>query len=126
LIVLRPCVRQDPANKGERFEVLAYAVTTAAVLVREVKPYSTDPDNGDDPYSTTFSLTTFKLGVTVAPSYWSQLEGRFSVLGGRVNDWTLPLPPELISVVRERLSRKEAPPAERRRPSAAPDGAPAG
>jgi hypothetical protein len=125
LIALRPIARQNAAKKGERFEVVTHAAAYAGTLSCEVKSYALDPDVRDSsPATTTFSLTTFKGGVTVAPSYWSQPECQFSVRPGQVNEWTLPLPQELIDVVRERLQRKEKPQAEQPRPSTGPNGVP--
>jgi len=114
LIVLRPCARQNSPKKGERLEVLAHT-EASEVRAWDVKAYAGDPDNGQNPLGTEFTLAIFKGAVTVAPSYWRQLEGRFSVRPGQVNDWTLSLPAELIDAVRKRLEGKEDPKAEQPR-----------
>ncbi len=106
LIVLRPCARQNKAIEGERFAVLAHTGETNGDQF-EVQTYSSDPAGGKDPLGVGDRLTRYKGGVTVAASYWRQLEGRFSVRPGQVNDWTLPLPEELINAVRQQLEAKE-------------------
>jgi hypothetical protein len=122
LIVLRPCRRQNPAVKDERFEVLAHT-EAAHELGLQVSVYSNDPDLGEDPFPTSSTLRDFKGGVTVAPSYWHELEGRFLVRPGQVNEWTLSLPEELINTVREELAGQDAPRAEQPAPSSIPAGA---
>ena len=60
--------------------------------------------------------------MTVPSSYWRQLEGSFSVRPGQVNEWTLPLPDELLNAVREQLERPADPDLKEPQPSAAPEG----
>jgi hypothetical protein len=106
LIVVRPCARRNKAIKGERFAVLAQIGETNGDQF-DVQIYSCDPQSGMDCVGFGGRLTGIKGGVAVAPSYWRQLEGRFSVRPGQVNDWTLPLPEELINAVRQQLEAKE-------------------
>jgi hypothetical protein len=52
------------------------------------------------------------LGLAVAESYWRDAWGRFWARPGQVNEWTIPLPDELVKSVRAKL--KAGPkPAER-------------
>ncbi len=106
LIVLRPCARQNQAITGERFAAVAHTGETNEDQL-EVQTYSHDPERGGDSLGIGDPLASFKGRVTVDPSYWRQLDGRFSVQPGQVNDWTVPLPEELISAVRQQLEAKE-------------------
>ncbi len=97
LVVLRPCASRDPGRKGEWFDVLAHTAGTPEYLFEDdVTAFYKDPDDGQPSPRTPMSLDNFQRGVAVPSSYWSRLEGRFSVRAGQVNDWTIPLPEELI------------------------------
>jgi hypothetical protein len=41
--------------------------------------------------------------LAVAEPYWRNVRGRFSVRPGQANEWTIPLPDEVIEAVRKRL-----------------------
>ena len=82
LIVLRPLVSQNAANKGERFEVLAHTVATDE-FAHDVRYYSQDPNDGQEPLGTSWKLWQFKGRVTVSPSYWRQTPGAFRCAPGR-------------------------------------------
>jgi hypothetical protein len=119
LVVLRPCVLKERARKGEWFDVLAHSAAMLLYIFADyVTTYYSDLDQSQKPLRTPLSLDSYKRGVNVPQSYWSQLEERFSVRPGQVNDWTVPLPEELINVVREQLKRQEVPQADQTRPSA--------
>jgi hypothetical protein len=106
LIVLQPRARQNLATKGDRFAILAHAEASDE-FGQEVETYLSDPDEGKLPLGSGWSLKHFKGGVKVKPSYWRQHEGRFTARPGQVNDWSLSLPEELLSVVREQLESKD-------------------
>jgi hypothetical protein len=112
LIVLRPIVRDKTAIKGERFAVLAHIENPGVIKEPddwsgEVRAYSTDPDSENESLGPGLPLNRYKGSVTVEPLYWRQLEGHFAVRPGQVNDWTVPLPEELLKVVREQLDSND-------------------
>ena len=109
-------------SRASGFEVFAHASALALTKESDVSPcevryYSNDPDSGDEPLGPGRPLRGFKGRVTVAPGYWRQLEGNFAVRPGQVNEWTLPLPEELLNVVLEELKGNE----EKPRPNATPE-----
>ncbi len=110
LIVMRPCVGKNPRMKEDRFEVLAH--TRRTERTRDVVCYSNDPVDGDGPLGIPSPLDGFKGGVTVNTAYWKKLAAPFSASASQVNEWTIPLPEELIKVVREELEVGETPKAK--------------
>lgn len=123
LIVLRSIGPEDKGLTGERFGALAH---TAFPVVKKESPffqhdvryYSTGPDFDGEPLGPGWPLRDFRGSVAIAPEYWRKLEGHFVVRAGQVNDWTLPLPEELLNVVRESIRSIEEEP----RPKTPPEG----
>jgi len=111
LIVLQPRARRKNIVNGERFAVVARNETPFLWNDLRVKCYTADPDDGAAPFGT-YDLSSFLGGVKVSASYWRELDGRFLARPGQVNEWTLEMPTEIVSAVRERLANKQSPKAE--------------
>jgi hypothetical protein len=106
LTVLQPIARQNAATKGERFAILAHTEASDD-FGQKVETYlSGDPDEETQPLGFAWSLKDFKGGVRLKASYWRQHEARFAARPGQVNEWILPLPDELIEVVRQQLGEE--------------------
>ena len=120
LVVLRPLARQEQPRNGERFEVLAHASANDDAGLGVESFRLADPDQGRASLGPSWPLSEFQRGVTLAPSYWRQLEGRFSVRSGQTNEWTFSLPEELQNAVREQLKSQKGPVPKEPRASAAP------
>ena len=88
--------------KGERFEVLTYALANKA-SEEYVRAYLDDPFVGADSLGGPGFLGDFKGGVAVAPSYWRDLEGHLTVRPSQLNEWTITMPDEMIAAVRKAL-----------------------
>jgi hypothetical protein len=92
--------------KDERFEVLAHT-SRAEMFLHDVETYSEDPVEGKNPLGSPWLLDEFNGAVTVGRSFWTKPEAPFTARPGQVNEWIIPLPEDLIKVVRQELERDE-------------------
>jgi hypothetical protein len=102
LMVVRPHRGQDIEKGRRRFDVLASICSPGFDMWQiEGEP----PHSGiiGMPYSQGpwFRATQSPTSVT----YWSDVVDKFEVRPGQVNEWTIPLPDELIKAVRTALKR---------------------
>ena len=108
LMVLRPLASSD-SNKGiKHFGVLVETRRRegAVGIVYEVR------DGPPTEYTLTTSQrkvgpTTFSTAMELPDEYWSRLDNSFQARPGQINEWTIPLPDELIKAVRETLKAKK-------------------
>jgi hypothetical protein len=117
LLVLQPRVRRKNTLNGERFEVLAFT-ESSDLYEPSVDAYSSDPDDDGDISSGRMSLPSFMGGVNLGPC---GLYMPFLARPGQVNEWTLEMPPEVVSVVRDRLANKSNSKARIPSPGTTPD-----
>jgi hypothetical protein len=108
LTVMRPNAVQNAANTGQRFRVIAHTQATE-LGAAGVDSYIIDPATGGNPLGSAYSLKQFRAGVTVPSSYWRHVDGRFVSSAGKVNEWVVPLPEELMNIAREEIDRKDEP-----------------
>jgi hypothetical protein len=122
LIVIRPTRSKDVETGRKRFDVLARVYADGVqhgVQFRQAAPTSTELDRGY------FEMAGFNDGAgmwgefnALAPTielpakYWTKQASGFEIRAGQVNEWTIPLPDELIKVVREKLKNDEPAKAE--------------
>jgi hypothetical protein len=79
---------------GQQLQTLSYPIRNDPPTEDELKPRPRMAGGG-----TVYPLSTSPLSVEA----WSQLASGFEVRPGRVNEWTISLPDELVQAVRERL-----------------------
>jgi hypothetical protein len=109
LDVLRPLASPDGKEGIKHYQLLVrcravsdrtpeqYPIRDDSPTVNELK---TPPSNR---LEVMYPLDTFRLPA----EYWSELYNRFEARPGQVNEWTIPLPDELIKAVREKLKAKK-------------------
>ncbi len=105
LLILRPHVDPKTASGWHSFLVLSLIQpeensTSFNIVYRQPNGILQSLSNGN------------ASGIAVAESYWRDVRGRLRARPGQVNEWTIPLPDELVKSVRAKL--KAGPkPAER-------------
>jgi len=109
LIVLRPVTVQKPDFPVERFDFIAqvlhpYSSDTVTPNPREMQIHvvKSAPSGKMDPPRYGNLMHRFN-SILFPSSYRSLTKGRFEARMGHVNEWVIPLPDELIKVVREKL-----------------------
>jgi len=114
LIVVRPTQSQDVQAGRRRFDVFVTCRTLGfrrAMLIQRFPPTEKEletvysmmagPGNMQQNFAPWLSESTPTLQLP--KEYWAKVHHPFEALPGQVNNWTIPLPDELIKAVREAL-----------------------
>ncbi|MFI5458609.1 MAG: hypothetical protein ACHRXM_24515 [Isosphaerales bacterium] len=108
LIVLRPVTAPKPNFPAERFDFIAQVLfpysESAGLNPHEMFIFMVRaaPSGKTDPPRYGNRMARFN-NILFPSSYRDLTKGRFEARVGRVNEWVIPLPDELIKVVREKL-----------------------
>jgi len=108
LIVLRPVTPPKPDVPAERFDFIAQVLhpdsDAAGQNPSELVVFNlvTEPSGIIDSTPSYSYWTPFK-NILFPSSYGSLTKGRFTARMGQVNEWVIPLPDELIKVVRDKV-----------------------
>ncbi len=118
LLVLRPV--QFPNGEGDlrRFKVLA--AVRAPHYTRDIHEGSKPPTNGDQKAASPFSVSAWRIDsgvlgplskatVEFPREFWLREKDQLVAVPGQSNEWTIPLPDELIRAVRVALNAENAP-----------------
>jgi len=108
LIVLRPVTVAKPDFPAERFDFIAQSLhrhsDTDGLNPHEMQIYVVEtPPSGKLGPPNYGNLIQRVNNMVFSSSYRSLTKGRFKARTGRVNEWVIPLPEELIKVVRDKL-----------------------
>jgi hypothetical protein len=109
LLILRPLADSDGKGTIRHFAILA-----------ETRRYQADGGSTHhvlDGPPTEYTLQTTQrnamneqvriVWLKLTDEYWSRLDESFEARPGQVNEWTIPLPDELIKAVRQKLAAKK-------------------
>ena len=104
LTVLRPVPSSDGKESIRHFEVLAEGYSWGGGQ-RGIRH---DPPTEKELKTALATMGEFRpqpssVKVKLPAEFWTRMSTRFDARPGQVNEWTIPLPDELIKVVREKL-----------------------
>ena len=135
LIVLRPSRSRDVEPGRRRLDVLVAisAQHYARVIHVDTKPPTEDDIRNASPIVTRAinegQLPGFEIGflrstptIPISNEYWLRIDNAFEAKLGQNNEWTIPLPDELMQAVRDALKVEAAPKATPKEKSAAVKG----
>lgn len=115
IVVMRPAppVAQTPDSR-KRFGVIsacssfgaAFTTIGQPTLHRIGPPTTTQLENPDADAPTRIPDWNWgEIPIQVPAEYWTTPSNRFEIRAGQKNEWTIPLPEQLVKAVRERLKQ---------------------
>jgi hypothetical protein len=123
LMVARPHQGEEVEEMTRRFEILVQ--TCPAEYGHRVDRGDNHRAWVDSIYSQMASPMYRKkrdaTDITLPEEYWSKTVGHFEVRPGQINEWTIPLPDELIAAVRAALKPEPSDETKPAGPAAPPD-----
>jgi hypothetical protein len=107
LVVLQPTTTASPDRNSRRFHVLGYAA--GPVVVDALYVFEKPPDENADPNAPLSGPPSMTLGpkspgvLELTSNSTEPKAFRFSAEEGKLNEWTIPLPEQLLQALREKL-----------------------